>query len=75
MDETSGHGGEKRNENSTNSALEDGIGDEDPSDGYGPCMPVEEGDEATQVRTLPSPSPPSRQEMLEHNITHWPFRS
>ena len=37
--------------------------------------PVEEADEAVTARVLPSPSPPSRQEMLEHNITHMPFRS
>ena len=72
-DETAGLGGERRHENSTNSALEDEDGDENPSYGSGVYMPVEEGDEATEVRTLPSPSPPSRQEMLEHNITHWPF--
>ena len=40
-----------------------------------PCLPVEEGDEAIDLKLLPSPSPPSRQEMLEHNLTHWPFRS
>ena len=39
------------------------------------CLPVEEGEEATDIKLLPSPSPPSRQEMLEHNLTHWPFRS
>ena len=39
------------------------------------CLPVEEGDEAIDIKLLPSPSPPSRQEMLEHNLTHWPFRS
>ena len=32
--------------------------------------PVEESDEAVTAKVLPSPSPPSRQEMLEHNITH-----
>ena len=37
--------------------------------------PVEESDEAVAAKVLPSPSPPSRQEMLEHNITHMPFRS
>ena len=40
-----------------------------------PCLPVEEGEEATNLRVIPSPTPPSRQEMLEHNLTHWPFRS
>ena len=39
------------------------------------CLPVEEGEECIPVKVLPSPSPPSRQEMLEHNLTHWPFRS
>ena len=39
------------------------------------CLPVEEGEEAIEVKVLPSPTPPSRQEMLEHNLTHWPFRS
>ena len=39
------------------------------------CLPVEEGEESTSLRVLPSPTPPSRQEMLEHNLTHWPFRS
>ena len=37
--------------------------------------PVEESDEAVTAKVLPSPSPPSRQEMLEHNITHMPFRN
>ena len=37
--------------------------------------PVEESDEAATAKVLPSPSPPSRQEMLEHNITHMPFRN
>ena len=40
-----------------------------------PCLPVEEGEEAVEIKVLPSPTPPSRQEMLEHNLTHWPFRS
>ena len=39
------------------------------------CLPMEEGDESVAMKVLPSPSPPSRQEMLEHNLTHWPFRS
>ena len=30
---------------------------------------------STRVRVIPSPSPPSRQEALEHNCTHIPFRS
>ena len=30
---------------------------------------------STRVRAIPSPSPPSRQEALEHNCTHIPFRS
>ena len=38
-------------------------------------MPLEESEEAAKVRLLPSPTPPSRQEMLEHNISHMPFRS
>ena len=37
--------------------------------------PVEESEEAITAKVLPSPSPPSRQEMLEHNITHVPFRN
>ena len=39
------------------------------------CLPVEEGEESIELKVLPTPSPPSRQEMLEHNLTHWPFRS
>ena len=39
-------------------------------------MPVdEESNESIPVKVLPSPVPPSRQEMLEHNITHTPYRS
>lgn len=39
-------------------------------------MPAdEEPNEAITARVLPSPVPPSRQEMLEHNITHTPYRS
>ena len=37
------------------------------------CLPVEEGEEAINVKGLPSPTPRSCQEMLEHNLTHWPF--
>ena len=31
--------------------------------------------EGSHVKPLKSPSAPSRQEMLEHSITHYPFRS
>ena len=35
------------------------------------CFPIEEEtSEAISMRVLPSPSPPSRQEMLEHTLTH-----
>ena len=35
------------------------------------CLPVEkENTKAISMKVLPSPSSPSRQEMLEHNITH-----
>ena len=44
--------------------------------------PVEDDDleelevqEGSYVKPLKSPSAPSRQEMLEHSITHYPFRS
>ena len=57
--EAMGAGGDEQMDSSTNYALGD----------------IEEGEESQKVKTLPSPSPPSRQEMLEHNITHWPFRS
>ena len=45
------------------------------------CMPIEEEEdaaedqEAPKIRILPTPNPPSRQEALEHNCTHIPFRS
>ena len=40
------------------------------------CLPVEEEtSESISMKVLPSPCPPSRQEMLEHNLTHWPLRS
>ena len=50
----------------------------------GVCMPIEEDEDATEdqvteeapkIRVLPTPNPPSRQEALEHNCTHIPFRS
>ena len=48
---------------------------------HGIC-PVEEEDEDNQesqegapAKPLKSPSAPSRQEMLEHSLTHYPFRS
>ena len=31
--------------------------------------------EGTQIKSLRSPSAPSRQEMLEHSLTHFPFRN
>ena len=34
------------------------------------CLPMEERDESVAMKVLPSPNPPSRQEMLEHNLTH-----
>ena len=42
---------------------------------FNQCMPLEDTDEAIKVKVMSSPSPPSRQEMLEHNISHMPFRS
>ena len=40
------------------------------------AMPIDdEPNEALTAKVLPSPVPPSRQEMLEHNITHTPYRS
>ena len=59
-----------------------GRGDEEKDDGKANihvgtedngCFPIEDDEEAVKVKMLPSPSPPSRQEMLEHNLTHWPF--
>ena len=35
----------------------------------------EELQEAIQTKPLRSPSAPSRQEMLEHSLTHFPFRN
>ena len=35
----------------------------------------EEAHESTHVKPLKSPVAPSRQELLEHNATHYPFRS
>ena len=35
----------------------------------------EEEEEALRPRGVPTPSPPSRQERLEHELTHLPFRS
>ena len=32
-------------------------------------------EEGAPVKPLKSPSTPSRQEMLEHSLTHYPFRS
>ena len=45
-------------------------------DGKKGCFPIEEEtSEAISMKVLPSPSPPSRPETLEHNLTHWPFRN
>ena len=38
-------------------------------------MPDEGADEAARVEVISSPSPPSRQELLEHNISHLSLRS
>ena len=35
----------------------------------------EETEESTHMKSIKSPSAPSRQEMLEHCLTHFPFRS
>ena len=35
----------------------------------------EEAHESANVKPLKSPAAPSRQEVLEHDITHYPFRS
>ena len=49
----------------------------------GECMPVEEDEDAAEgqtteesvkIRVLPNHNTPSRQEALEHNCTHIPFR-
>ena len=45
---------------------------------FSPVEEVEEEEdveEGTPARDVRSPSAPSRQEMLEHSITHFPFRS
>ena len=55
--------------------LDEKIKDEDPDEDPKHCMPVEDAEEAVRVKVIPSPSAPSRQELLEHNITHMPFRS
>ena len=69
-DETRDHGGDVVDIVKANTAME--MNDQS---NLRECLPVEEGEEAVRLRTLPSPTPPSRQEMLEHNLTHWPFRS
>ena len=51
--------------------LDEKVKDEDQKQ----CMPVEDAEEAVRVKVIPSPNAPSRQELLEHNITHMPFRS
>lgn len=63
----------------------DDDGDTNDTMGDNEVMPVENEEvadpdnEATQdsvrVRVIPSPNPPSRQEALEHNCTHMPYRS
>ena len=69
-DETRGAGGDVIDKEDANTAME-----MDNHTGLRECLPIEAGEEVISVRTLPSPTPPSRQEMLEHNLTHWPFRS
>ena len=69
-DETRDHGGDVVDIVKANTAME--MSDQS---NLRECLPVEEGEQAIRLRTLPSPTPPSRQEMLEHNLTHWPFRS
>ena len=69
-DETRGAGVDVIDKEDANTAME-----MDNHTGLRECLPIEEAEEVISVRTLPSPTPPSRQEMLEHNLTHWPFRS
>ena len=38
------------------------------------CMNMNDSDESVKPKMISAPSPPSRQEVLEHNITHLPFR-
>ena len=64
----------------TNQALESSVDDEivwavddDGKDNL-ECMNMSESDESVKPKMISAPSPPSRQEVLEHNITHLPFR-
>ena len=38
------------------------------------CMNINDSEESIKPKMISAPSPPSRQEVLEHNITHLPFR-
>ena len=56
-----------------NSVVQDVVRSDEEDKG---CLHFgEDSDEAVKARVLLSPSPPSRQEMLEHNINHMPFRT
>ena len=37
------------------------------------CMNMNDSDESVKPKMISAPSPPSRQEVLGHNITHLPF--
>ena len=37
------------------------------------CMSINDSDESVKPKLISAPSPPSCQEVLEHNITHPPF--
>ena len=54
---------------------DDTNGDEgiDDAEVKGQCMPVEDAGGADRIKVIPSPSPPSRQELLEHKIIHLPI--
>ena len=38
------------------------------------CMNMNDSDESAKPNIISAPSPPSRQEVPEHNITHLPFK-
>ena len=62
----------------------EGISKTGGDNSRGECMPIEEEEdaiedqvteEAAKIKVRPTPNLPSRQEALEHNCTHIPFRN
>ena len=72
QESSSSHGGKLGN---GDEAQNDGKTNQHVDRNEKSCLPIEESEEAIGLKLMPSPSPPSRQEMLEHNINHMHVRT